>query len=730
MGEGGHVQRGDPHGVDPPAGEDTFLEGPRMGDTLPRAPRPHTDATHTVMGPRSMLTMQVLWVGIVLVEVIACVAGAPSQYRSMLIPAADLEETVSLGRLLPEEQQGLRDIGVPMEAFVLYLEVVAMGTLALCLATAVFLFLSRRDSWIAWVASLLLVAVPVTATFHIDALARDHPSLGFLALCQGALVKFLPVLLLFLFPSGRFVPRWSRWVVVAWGVFLAGQLIAPAVLGGIGERTDVAGYLMAMGVCTLGIGAQIHRYRKISIPLERQQTKWVLVVAATQVLVAVVITVTLQAVPGIFESPVANQLYEAAMFHLYELTLLLFPVAFLFAIFRYRLWDIDFIINRSLVYSGLTLCLALFFATSVLAVREVMLVFFEGQHLAVALGFAALVVGLAFQPTRRFLHRHVNRRLYGIGIEVGVRQLVEDSASPGGLATVLAELEGFEDLVFLGRGGMAEVYRARQVGTDRPVAIKVMNRTAAAGSDDLVRRFQREAEIIAALAHPNIVEFLDHGTLADGTHYIVMEFVPGHDMAYLIDGKRRLSPEEAEPFLLDMARALDYAHGQGVVHRDVKPSNGLLEPLNRRARPRTHRAVLTDFGIAKLTQATALTRTSMMGTLDYMAPEQIQAFGDVDGRADVYSLGVLAYQLFTGERPFDKRNPVAVMLAHMHQPAPDPRDSVSDLPDRLADGIVRALAKDPDDRFPSAGEMVAAMWGQVSPSRGAEGNAGDSPGHG
>ncbi len=701
MGDAGPVSRNG-------RSDETLADGGGGGDTVTHVPRGGLDDTYVASGPRAIRVMQVLWVAIVLVEVAACVAGAPVQYRSMLIPAANLEETVSLGRLLPEEQQGLRDLGVSMEAFVLHLEIVAMGVLALCLATAIFLFLSRRDSWIAWVVSLFLVVVPVTATFHIDALARAYPAVDFLAQGQGTLAKFLPVLLLFLFPNGRFVPRWSRWVVLVWGLFLAGQLIAPGVLGAVGQRTDVAGYLIAMTVFTLGVGAQIHRYRRVSIPLERQQTKWVLVVAGFQVFIAVVITVTLQLVPGVFESPVANQLYEAAMFHLYELTLLLLPVAFLFAIFRYKLWDIDFLINRSLVYGGLTLCLALFFGASVLAVRQVMSLVFEGQHLSVAVGAALLVVGLAFRPTRRFLHRHVNRRLYGIGIEVSIRDLMGARPERAVRSAALAGLDGFEDLEFLGRGGMAEVYRARQQGSDRHVAIKVLNH-AVAGSDELVQRFQREAEIIAALAHPNIVEFLEHGTLGDGTRYILMEFVAGHDMARLLEREHRLTPGEAEPLLLDMAGALDYAHGRGVVHRDIKPSNVLLAPLEPPVALRTHRAVLTDFGIAKLTEATALTRTSMMGTLDYMAPEQIQAFGDVDGRADVYSLGVLAYQLFTGRRPFDKQNPVALMLAHMQQPPPDPRGAAPDLPDPVADSILRALAKDPADRFASAGEMVAAM---------------------
>ena len=693
--------------------QDTLIrshDGDDEPATQPGGSRRPSAITYAAMGRTAVRPMQVLWVLIVLVELAACLAGVPEQYRSMQIPAQNLEETVSLGRLLPEEQQGLREIGVTMEAYVIHLEIVALSVVALSLIVAVFLFASRPDSRIAWVASLFLVTMPVTTSFNIDALARAHASMVPLQQGQGALAMLLPALLLLLFPDGRFVPRWSRWVVLAWGLFLAGQLIAPGVLGNLGQRTDVAGYVLGMGVFALGVWAQIHRYRKHSGALEKQQTKWVVVVAAVNVGVAVVITATLQVVPGVFSQPLHNQLYEAAMYHLYELGLLLYPVGFLFAILKYRLWDIDFLINRSLVYGALTAFLVGFFAASVLAVRQVMMLATGGEHITVALGAALLVVGLSFRPARRFLHRYVNRRFYGIEIEY------RKPAEPDTVAlarsdapTALVGLGAFEDLRMIGRGGMAEVYCGRLPGSDREVAIKVLSRSAAAESDELVRRFQREAEIIAGLEHPNIVEMIDHGKLPDGTRYIVMEFIAGHDLADLIAARERMTPHEAWPFLLDMARALDYAHGRGVVHRDIKPSNVLLDPLEAATPPRTHRAVLTDFGIAKLTEATALTSTSVVGTLDYIAPEQIQASSDVDGRADVYSLGVLAYQLVTGRRPFYKHNPVAMMLAHLQQPPPDPRKTVPDLPDHVADGILRAMAKAPEDRYATAGELAAAL---------------------
>jgi serine/threonine protein kinase len=175
-----------------------------------------------------------------------------------------------------------------------------------------------------------------------------------------------------------------------------------------------------------------------------------------------------------------------------------------------------------------------------------------------------------------------------------------------------------------------------------------------------------------------------------------------------------LSLAEVHPILQGVASALDYAHAQGLVHRDVKPSNVMLRPAEDSGQVDNlpYNAILTDFGIAKiLTSDTGATATGMMmGTLDYMAPEQIRVSRQVDGRADVYSLGVVLYRMVTGELPFKGEHPSAVMLGHLQEPPPDPRKLAPDLPDRAAEAILHALAKDPEERFPTAG----ALAGEIS----------------
>jgi hypothetical protein len=271
-------------------------------------------------------------------------------------------------------------------------------------------------------------------------------------------------------------------------------------------------------------------------------------------------------------------------------------------------------------------------------------------------------------------------------------------------------LGAYEVLESLGRGGMSEVYKGRHPRLDRTVAIKVLPAGLAADSD-FRQRFEREAQSVAGLRHPNIVQVFDFGDV-DGLYYMVMEFIEGTDLACYLRERGALELAEAQDILHDLAHALDYAHAEDLIHRDVKPSNVMLQVVTGGGSRR--RAILTDFGIAKIRSAdTGATKTGvMMGTLDYMAPEQIRTAGEVDQRADVYALGVMLYQMLTGELPFPGDNPGAVLMAHLQQPAPDPRLLLPDLPAGVALATLRALAKDPAERFASAGELAGAVTRQ------------------
>jgi serine/threonine-protein kinase len=196
---------------------------------------------------------------------------------------------------------------------------------------------------------------------------------------------------------------------------------------------------------------------------------------------------------------------------------------------------------------------------------------------------------------------------------------------------------------------------------------------------------------------------------------MAMEYIPGRDLAYRMSQSGKLPLSQVWWVASDVAAALDYAHGRGVIHRDVKPANVLLEPVARRAPSagtggRLQRAVLTDFGIAMLVQELDQTRNSgIIGTVDYMAPEQIRGDRDLNGSVDVYSFGVMVFEMLTGRLPFVGTNPSAVILAHLEVQPPDPREFEPGMPPKAAEAILRAMAKDRRTRFQSAKEFLAAM---------------------
>jgi YVTN family beta-propeller protein len=253
-----------------------------------------------------------------------------------------------------------------------------------------------------------------------------------------------------------------------------------------------------------------------------------------------------------------------------------------------------------------------------------------------------------------------------------------------------------------GRGGMGVVYRARNVVLDQRRALKVIAEELSRDSR-FRERFRRESRLAASIEHPNLVP-VHHAGEEAGRLYLTMRFVDGTSLDEVLAGGGRLDPERAVRILDQVAAALDAAHAGGLVHRDVKPANLLLEGEAGR-----EHAYLTDFGISKLvTAGTKLTTTDrFVGTVDYVSPEQI-AGEAVDGRADVYSLACVAFHALTGEPPFRRETQIATMFAHANAPRPRLSDHAPDVPAELDDVLGTAMAQRPDDRFASAGELAAA----------------------
>ena len=257
-------------------------------------------------------------------------------------------------------------------------------------------------------------------------------------------------------------------------------------------------------------------------------------------------------------------------------------------------------------------------------------------------------------------------------------------------------LDRYELQELVGSGGMSSVYRAHDRLLDRTVALKVLHEHQTQDPES-VERFRREARSAAVLSHPNLVTVIDRGEQG-GRQFIVFEYVDGENLKRLIQRESPLPVATALELAVQVARGLSFAHRSGLVHRDVKPQNVLLNGDGQ--------AKVTDFGIARsLDVKRGMTETgTVLGTSDYIAPEQAQGL-HVDEQTDVYSLGVVLYELLTGEVPFPGENFVAVAMRHINEPPPSVRATRPEVTPRLDAAVRRAMAKDPADRFPSMADF-------------------------
>ncbi|TAK11392.1 MAG: serine/threonine protein kinase [Anaerolineae bacterium] len=586
-------------------------------------------------------------------------------------------------------------LGLPDNFHAYYKVGLDIFSLVVFSSISLLLFVRRSDDWLALFVGMMMM---LTAFIYANSTYAEGiwvwVAVAFIAAGETMQVTFF-----YVFPSGRFIPSWARWLVLP--MFIFRYIIwANIYINGAGQGAVEVGIVV---LCmAIGFALQIYRFRRESTPAQRQQVKWLLVglMITVPVVATYIFTVIIFQVFG--PRSADNYFILEGLRIAEQIALFIFPTTIVLSILRYRLWDIDVTINRSLVLGLMTVMLAVPFAAVFFGLRAVLESLLGGQQDTMAVAASGLAVGMLYNPAHRQARELIDRRFYRLRfnlLELRASQKPLDLKNPGMFSGRTLGKYSVQEL--LGKGGMGEVYRGAD--GDRVAALKILP-GGAGGNREFYARFSREAKLTLSLTHPHIVRMFDYGE-DQGTAYMAMEYIEGQHLGAYLRQRGTLPAPVAAVVLGQVAQALDYAHAAGFIHRDIKPGNVMLRQQAGGALD----AVLMDFGVAKVKESqTMLTGTGVVGTIDYMAPEQIKEATTVDHRADIYALGVVAYELVTGQRPFSG-NVAQVMFMHLQQPPPDPREVNEAVPATAAYAILRAMAKDPAHRFETASAFVAAM---------------------
>ncbi|GAB4498464.1 MAG: hypothetical protein OHK0052_11880 [Anaerolineales bacterium] len=542
----------------------------------------------------------------------------------------------------------------------------------------------KPQDWLGLYASLTLILMAVSQSLMLQQAALGLDFWHFILFGPPlALVHFS----FYIFPDGKLPARWAIFPAAIVIIYYLARMAFQ--ISGWAKEIDMGFYIFEIGILS-------YRYRKSTSPIERTQIKWVIWGFGLAVFGVFVPIIIHDSIFPLFSGAESWKtiLWEFFLQPINKLSVSIPAITLVISMLRTGLWRVNYIISRSTAYVAAAMSLGLIFIFMLWSFTRIAesLSLNKLPFYFVVILFLFLLFG--FKPIRQWLQGWVDRVFFGIRIPY----MAEQPQLPR-LEFRQPIFSSYSGLTLIGSGGMSEVYRAWHESERQMVAIKILARNLPAHLD-YRSRFLREASLLKSFEHPNIIHVFEYGEI-DDVPYMVMEYMDGGNLGDLLSKSPLMLLEQALSMLGALASALDYIHARGVLHRDIKPQNIMLK---------AGQPILMDFGIAKrLYNTLSKTPADLLGTVNYMSPEQIQADPEIGAASDLYSFGVLTYQMLTGQLPFRYGNAGAVLLAHINQPPPNPCEINPQLPPMLGFVVQRMLAKQPDQRFPSASAFINAL---------------------
>ncbi len=631
--------------------------------------------------------VQIIWLSIVVLSVVFFVMGWPFRLNELTHPPAGISLGLEKAGLTPT----VWAIGMLGSETLLML---------FCTLVGIFLYFQLRKDLVIFLTSLALITFSTGILNVLEAFMVAYPQFDEVIRFQKALAWVLVVLIFYIFPDGRFELKWTRGAFVGWLVFTLSWLILPDMphdptrLGALSTEWVYISYLG-----WLGSGAIVLFWRSIhSSSLEgRQKTKWV-----TTGLVAAVFIAFMQEFPTLVNNNFVDHTLPEGIWYalistlIFCLGVMLVPLGIIFSIQHHRLWQIDFLINRALVYGLMVLMVVLGMYGIFTLFTDLVTGITGVQYKWFPFLISGLLVFYLFRPTFRWVQSLVDKHVFGIHISYqGTREVSQTQVKEITWTGQTVGRYQIKELIRTGRSG--RVYQGEEIHTGKPVAVKFLHQNLVRQTDQR-KAFVAEAKTLSKLNHPNIGKMLDYGEEGQSACYIVMEYLSTQTLADKLREEGPFSMDETKYVLDQIASALEFAHQQEIIHLDVKPGNILLKKKSGAAFG--YIPILTDFGISRtLFEDGSQVHRGVSGTLDYISPEQIHSPAHLDRKADIYSLGVVAYQLVTGELPFQNRYAAAKLIAHLFEPPPNPLEVNPAIPSKAALAIQQAMRKNPIERY-------------------------------